>query len=127
MWNTETKFSQNLNTLKSLTKKLNYLFHIKWHRRRKSLTFSKQIYCKSSIIFCRFSQKKKRLVSLLFNRDGRVAANRNVFCFLALGKNLAFESFQLFNFAYCLFFNRTKLFETNEHVFEKFESRKFYY
>ena len=58
MWNTETTFSQNLNTLKSLTKKLNYLFHIKWHRRRKSLTFSKQIYCKSSIIFCRFSQKK---------------------------------------------------------------------
>ena len=82
MWDTETTFSQNLNTLKSLTKKLNYVFHIKWHRRRKSLTFSRQICCKSSIIFCRFSQKKKRLVLLLFNRDGRVTANRNVFCFL---------------------------------------------
>ena len=38
-----SKIQSNLNTLKSLTKKLNHLDHVKWHRRCKSLTFNRQI------------------------------------------------------------------------------------
>ena len=34
-----SKSQSNLNTLKSLTKKLNHLDHIKWYRRCKSLSF----------------------------------------------------------------------------------------
>ena len=39
IWNTEAKCFQVVNTLKSLTKKLKHLNHIKWSRRCKSLTF----------------------------------------------------------------------------------------
>ena len=39
IWNAEEKLQSDLNTIKSLTKKLNHLDHIKWHRRCKFLTF----------------------------------------------------------------------------------------
>ena len=71
IWNTETKSSQILTTLKSLTKMLNHLDHIIWQINCANLwLFGRQIQDfavpietrkfseRSPIIFCRFSQRK---------------------------------------------------------------------
>ena len=65
------------NTLKSLTKKLNHLDYIKWHRRCKYLTFKKtstrswlKQRQKPSKMFCRFSRKKIRVGTFKQGRSG---------------------------------------------------------
>ena len=55
-----SKIQSNLKKLKSLTKKLDYLAHIKWHRRCKSLTFQQKNISRL-YFFSDFHEKKFRV------------------------------------------------------------------
>ena len=85
-----SKIYSNFSTLKSLTKKFNYLNHIKWHRRCKSLTFNqtntwKSCYKRNIKVFkkvfdiCSQILAKKSLGSINFSWDGRVTSKIHIF------------------------------------------------
>ena len=103
-----SKVQSNLNTLKSLTKKLNHLDHIKWHRRCKALTSQqtntrsccKKLLKQSSIIFCRILRKKVQVSYFLV---GTVRSSRPELMFC---KNDALKKFKGKHLCQSFFFNK---------------------